>query len=178
MNIIQQSFLLKNLNDTVRFGSILGAKLRPHDVLALIGDLGAGKTTLTQAIAQGMGIAEAVTSPTFTLVQEYGGQTPLFHFDVYRIDADALEDIGFADYLARGGVVLIEWADKVLPLLPAERLTLELTIIEPELHPTGEADDADLPRRVTAEATGDRYITLLDELTAVPEIAAMEERDP
>lgn len=175
MNTMQQTFHCNTPEDTAEWGRILGANLRAGDVIALVGDLGAGKTTLTQAIAQGMGIADDVTSPTFTLVQEYDGRVPLFHFDVYRIDADALLDIGFEDYFARGGVVLIEWADKILSLLPAENLTLELSIMDNDAEPT---DEMELPRRLEATASGTRFITLLEELCSVPELAAMKENTP
>jgi tRNA threonylcarbamoyladenosine biosynthesis protein TsaE len=128
-------------------------------VIALNGDLGAGKTTLTQAIARGMQITEAVTSPTFALAQEYSGRVPLFHFDPYRLDsAEAFADIGFDEYFERGGVIVVEWADKITMLLPEERLTLTLTLSdEPGLDFMEDA-----PRTVYAEAVGKRFVDLLD----------------
>ena len=142
--------------DTRAFGAALGRLLRAGDVIALIGDLGMGKTTLAQGVAQGMDITDAVTSPTFTLVQEYGRKLPLFHFDPYRLDQpEALSDFGFEEYLERGGVVLVEWADKIAALLPAERLTLTLT--EQETEDT---------RLLIVEAQGKRYEDLLGELAA------------
>ena len=167
--MIQANFLLDTLEATERFGEILGRALRAGDVIALLGDLGAGKTTLTQAIAHGMGVTDDVTSPTFTLVQEYGGAIPLFHFDVYRIDADELTEIGFEEYFERGGVVLIEWADRVMSLLPSEYLTLKITLSEDE----AELSDADtVPRRIRVIAFGRRYTELASE--CAPKWSGME----
>lgn len=155
---------------TQTWGRALGALLKPGDVIALIGDLGAGKTTLTQAIAQGMGISAPVTSPTFALAQEYPGRTPLFHFDPYRLDdPEAFADIGFFDYFERSGVMVIEWANKIAPLLPEERLTLSLALpdtVEPEF-----AEEA--PRMLSAEASGKRYVELLSQLHQHPEVAPL-----
>ena len=100
---------------TERLGSLLAAQLRAGDVVACRGDLAAGKTALTRGIAEGLGIAGPVTSPTYTIVNEYhDGRLPLFHFDMYRLgSADELFDIGWEDYLARGGVCVVEWAERV-----------------------------------------------------------------
>ena len=146
--------------ETARFGEALGAKLGAGDCVALIGDLGAGKTTLTKAIARGMGIASPVTSPTYTLVQEYPGRIPLFHADPYRLEnpADVL-DFGFEEYFTRSGVVIVEWADKIAELLPEERLTLTLEI-------AGEPDeDGEAPRQLEITA-GTRYEQMKMELMA------------
>ena len=92
-------------NGTVELGERLGARLRPGDVLAFYGDLGAGKTAFIRGVAKGLGIDARVTSPTFTVVNEYPGKIPLFHFDMYRLSSsDELFEIGWEDYLARGGV--------------------------------------------------------------------------
>ena len=152
----------ENREQTMSWGNALGKSLQPGDVVALIGDLGTGKTTLTQAIARGMGITAPVTSPTFTLIQEYPGCVPLFHIDPYRLERpEDVADLGFEEYFERGGVVIVEWADKVLPLLPPERLTLTLEIISdaPENPETGE-----IPRSVIIEATGSHYIQILKTL--------------
>lgn len=172
--MLAESVNLQTREDTLAFGRALGSLLRSGDVVALIGDLGAGKTTLTQGIAQGMGITERVTSPTFTLVQEYGRDTPLFHFDPYRLERpEDMSDFGFEEYLERGGVVVVEWADKIAALLPEERLTLTLEEV-------GESDlisDADtIPRLLRMEAAGPRYEQLQKELTNLPEVKAMLER--
>jgi tRNA threonylcarbamoyladenosine biosynthesis protein TsaE len=108
-------------------GRLLGEELRPGDTICLRGDLGAGKTTLTQGIAAGMGTSGTVASPTFTLVHEHPGKVPLFHMDAYRLDSsEELWDLGFDDYLRAGGVVVIEWGERVSEALPDERLTLML----------------------------------------------------
>jgi len=100
---------------TELLGSRLAALLRPGDVVAYYGDLGAGKTAFTRGLAAGLGIAGPVTSPTYTIVNEYlTGRLPLFHFDMYRLSsADELFDIGWEDYLSRGGVCAVEWSENV-----------------------------------------------------------------
>jgi tRNA threonylcarbamoyladenosine biosynthesis protein TsaE len=154
------TFTLENRAATLRAGRTLGALLRPGDVIALIGDLGAGKTTLTQGIAQGMGIDLPVTSPTFTLLHEYPGAIPLFHFDPYRLEsAEEARDMGLDEYFTRQGVVVVEWADKVLSLLPAERLLIELVFAEED---AGELEGEDTPRRCLVDAVGPRYEQLLE----------------
>ena len=113
---------------TKHIGEKLGRLLKPNDVIALNGDLGAGKTLLTKAIAASMGIEEHITSPTFTIVQEYEGKLPLYHFDVYRIaDEEEMYYIGFDEYLSRDGVCIIEWANLIKGILPKERLEIELS---------------------------------------------------
>jgi len=101
--------------ETEAVGEALAKTLAPGTVIAFTGDLGAGKTAFTRGLARGLGIAERVTSPTFTIVNEYtGGRLPLFHFDMYRLEsADELFDIGWEDYLRRGGVCAVEWSEKV-----------------------------------------------------------------
>jgi tRNA threonylcarbamoyladenosine biosynthesis protein TsaE len=107
--------------ETFAFGQQIAATLRAGDVLALCGDLGAGKTHFAKGLAAGLGVSAEVTSPTFTLIHEYpGGRLPLCHFDFYRLDSeDDLLRIGFDDYLDAGGVLAIEWAEKFPALLPA-----------------------------------------------------------
>ena len=101
--------------ETEALGARLGERLEPGAVIAFTGDLGAGKTAFTRGLARGLGIAGRVTSPTFTIVNEYeGGRLPLFHFDMYRLNSsDELFDIGWEDYLARGGVCAVEWSENV-----------------------------------------------------------------
>ena len=100
---------------TEALGEQLAAALKPGTVIAFTGDLGAGKTAFTRGLARGLGVTGRVTSPTFTIVNEYeGGRLPLFHFDMYRLESsDELFDIGWEDYLSRGGVCAVEWSEKV-----------------------------------------------------------------
>ena len=111
------------------FGLELARQLRAGDVVALIGDLGSGKTTLTKYIAEGLGICEPVTSPTFTIIQEYeGGRLPLYHFDVYRLSGEAdLEALGYEEYFYGDGVTVVEWADKISGALPPESFFVRLS---------------------------------------------------
>ena len=110
--------------DTFELGKKLGQNAKPGDVYTLVGYLGVGKTVFTQGLAEGLGIAEAVNSPTFTIVQVYEeGRLPLYHFDVYRIgDVSEMDEIGYEDYFYGEGVCLIEWADLIREILP-ERYT-------------------------------------------------------
>lgn len=119
---------LKNEEQTKIFGMDLGSRLQKGDILALIGDLGTGKTALTKAIARGMGITDTITSPTFTIVQEYtGGRLPLYHFDVYRInDPEEMYELGYEEYFFGEGVCIIEWADLIQELLPEETKIIRL----------------------------------------------------
>ncbi len=109
------TYLTNSPEETQALGAKLGAKLQPGTVLAYQGDLGAGKTAFTRGIAQGLGATDLVTSPTYTIVNEYlSGRIPLFHFDMYRLpDSDSLFDIGWEDYLERGGVCAVEWSENV-----------------------------------------------------------------
>ena len=113
--------------ETEAIGRKIAAKLLPGDIIAYYGDLGAGKTAFTRGLAAGLGVTEQVTSPTYTIVNEYlRGRLPLFHFDMYRLgSADDLFDIGWEDYLARGGVCAVEWSENVEEALTgAIRITI------------------------------------------------------
>ena len=105
--------------ETEAIGRAFASALRPGDVIAFSGDLGAGKTAFTRGLASGLGISEPVTSPTFTIVNEYdSGRLPLFHFDLYRLTCDDdLFDIGWEDYLERGGVCAVEWSENAPELM-------------------------------------------------------------
>lgn len=131
-----RTFETSSAEDTRALAASLGRLLHPGDVLCLIGDLGAGKTTFTQGLALGLGLPhdEPVNSPTFTLVAEHpGGRLPLYHFDVYRLpDSSGLYDLAFDEYLDGDGVVVIEWADKIADALPAERIDVALTADGPD----------------------------------------------
>ena len=142
---------LPDLSATTAFGHRLGQLLFPGSVVALIGPLGAGKTYLVRAIAEGLGIADsrAVSSPTFVLLQEYAARLPIYHFDAYRLRGEAeFFDLGAHEYLAGDGACLIEWADRVSNSLPAEHLGIELVV-------TGET-----ARRAVMQAAGERYEVL------------------
>ena len=117
---IKRELIIKNEKETESFGRALAEELKAGDVLALIGDLGTGKTALTRYIAKGLGIDERITSPTFTIVKEYTeGRLPLYHFDVYRVsEADELFNIGIEEYFFGSGVCIVEWADMILDILP------------------------------------------------------------
>ena len=108
--------------ETFQLGTAMAKEAGPGDVIALVGDLGVGKTVFAKGFAEGLGITSPITSPTFTIVCEYEeGRLPLYHFDVYRIeDIEELFEIGFEDYLYGDGVCLIEWADRFLEELPEE----------------------------------------------------------
>ena len=109
--------------ETYKVGYAMGEKAGPGEVIALIGDLGVGKTVFTQGFAAGLGVAEPVNSPTFTILQIYeDGRIPLYHFDVYRVeDPEEMFEVGFDDYLYGQGVCLIEWANIVEEILPEHR---------------------------------------------------------
>jgi tRNA threonylcarbamoyladenosine biosynthesis protein TsaE len=114
--------------ETQSLGGLLAPLLVPGDVLVMSGDLGAGKTTFVQGLAHGLGIVERVTSPTFVLMKEYqGGRFPLMHLDVYRLGkVQEVIDLGIDEYFDPSYVVVVEWGDKVEPLLPQDHLTIEL----------------------------------------------------
>ncbi len=132
--------------ETEALGEMLAGRLEPGTVIAFTGDLGAGKTAFVRGLARGLGITERVTSPTFTIVNEYeGGRLPLFHFDMYRLgSADELFDIGWEDYLARGGVCAVEWSENVSDALEEGCLRVDIR--------RGERDDQ---RRITIEGGAD-----------------------
>lgn len=111
--------------ETVLTGKILGSTLRPGDTVCLTGGIGAGKTAFTRGIAEALGITEHITSPTFTIINEYQADIPLYHFDVYRLDEPGeLIDIGFEEYIGGPGIAVIEWADKIGSILPVERINI------------------------------------------------------
>lgn len=115
--------------ETERLGERLGKALEPGDVVALFGDLGAGKTTLTRGIAAGLGVEADVHSPTFTLVHEHPGRVPLYHVDLYRLEREEeVADIGIEEYVHGDGVTVIEWADRMKSLLPEDRLDITMRI--------------------------------------------------
>ena len=114
--------------ETEDAGASLAARLEPGSVIAFTGDLGAGKTAFTRGLARGLGVTERVTSPTFTIVNEYeGGRMPLFHFDMYRLgSSDELFDIGWEDYLRRGGVCAVEWSENIAGALEPDAVRVDI----------------------------------------------------
>jgi tRNA threonylcarbamoyladenosine biosynthesis protein TsaE len=141
---------------TDALGRRLGSLLFPGAVVALVGQLGAGKTYLTRAIAEGLGLADprAVSSPTFVLIQEYQARLPIYHFDAYRLHTEGeFFDLGVHEYFAGDGVCLVEWADRVPGCLPEEYLRIEMTVTGPT------------SRRATMTGFGARYEALLPALT-------------
>lgn len=119
--------------ETLEIGRILAAKANPGDVYTLVGDLGVGKTVLTQGIAEGLQIDEPICSPTFTIVQVYEeGRMPFYHFDVYRIgDIEEMDEIGYEDYFYGEGLCMIEWANLIEEILPSKRKDI---VIEKDLE--------------------------------------------
>lgn len=149
-------FVSHSTAQTRRFGVRLGLLLQPGDIICLEGELGTGKTCLTQGIGEGMGVVEPITSPTFTLIAEYHPRSPsppLYHIDVYRLDRAVHEAmaLGLDDYLLGDGVCVIEWADRISSMLPRERLWITLRHI-------------DISKRgLVVNATGARFRELLRE---------------
>lgn len=148
---------LASLADTERFGRQLGRHLFAGAVVALNGPLGAGKTHLVRAVAEGLGVADPriISSPTFVLIQEYDARLPIYHFDAYRLQGDReFAELGAHEYLQGSGVCLVEWADRVAQALPADRLEVRLVI-------AGET-----ARRVELIAKGARYEAVLAALAS------------
>ena len=120
-------YLSHSEQETEALGAALAQRLHGGDVISYRGDLGAGKTAFTRGLARGLGCRGRVTSPTFTIVNEYEGVVPLFHFDMYRLEgAEDLFDIGWEDYLTRGGVCAVEWSEQVADALPEDAVTVTL----------------------------------------------------
>ncbi len=158
-----------DLNATMAFGHRLAGLLFPGAVVALVGPLGAGKTHLVRAIAEGLGIADSrvVNSPTFVLIQEYAARLPLYHFDTYRLpDPAAFADLGPHEYFEGNGVCLVEWADKVTACLPAEYLRITIAI-------TGE-----ISRRLLIEGVGEPYAGLIQALRSQPDLTTVPPAGP
>lgn len=145
--------LTKSPAETRRLGEWLGQRLQPGDFVALVGDLGAGKTHLSSGILAGLGVTRTGGSPTFTLLWEYNARIPVFHWDVYRVkDPLELEDLGYEEYFWGDGVNLVEWADRIEELWPEEHLVIRLA------HAEGESE-----RRLTITGTP-RFRPLLEAL--------------
>ncbi len=140
---------------TQELGTRLGGLAMPGDVYLLTGNLGAGKTCLTQGIAWGLGIKEYAASPSFIIVRELYGRLPLYHVDLYRLDhIEEIADLGLDDYFNANGVCVVEWADKALALLPAENMLIEITLL------------SDTERLIRFKPNGTRYLDILEQLRA------------
>lgn len=121
----------KSIEETIAAGAKLGRKLKPGDVVALIGDLGSGKTVLTKGIAQGLGVKNVkyVNSPTFVIIKEHKGKIPLYHFDLYRLNRSSVIDAeNFEEYFYGDGVAVVEWADRIRGLLPKRHIEVRLSV--------------------------------------------------
>lgn len=117
----------KSASETIQIGKTIGSLLQPGDVVALVGELGAGKTQLVKGLAEGVGVGKPtyVSSPSFTLINEYLGRVPFYHIDLFRLEQEKeVEELGLEDYFQAGGITAIEWADKIAPLLPEEILLI------------------------------------------------------
>lgn len=143
---------LENEEKTKEIGYKLGKLVEPGSVICLIGDLGAGKTTMTQSLAKALEVDDYITSPTFTIVNEYEGILPLYHFDVYRIGcSEEMYDIGYDEYINSDGVCIIEWANLIEDILPDEYLYVELKYKE-------------MAREMILTPKGEKYEKIVEEL--------------
>ena len=146
--------ITKTPHELEYLGNRLSQLVQPGDFLALDGDLGAGKTLLTQGIAQGLAVTEEISSPTFTIIHEYeSGRLPLYHMDVYRLkQPEEMYDLGYEEYFYGEGVTVVEWAQIIEPLLPDDYLGMEIVVV-----PEG--------RELRFAPHGARYERLIEELT-------------
>ncbi len=145
--------IANNLKDTEKLGKIIAKCLEKGTVICLDGELGAGKTSLTQFIAEEFGVKEYIVSPTFTIIKEYEGKLPFYHMDVYRIGSeDDMYELGFDEYIYSEGVTIIEWADLIRAILPQERVNIKIIRID------------DRKREISIEGEGPVYEKLLKEL--------------
>jgi len=144
-------YITESVEETSKIGEQLGRLLNVGNIICLSGDLGAGKTAFTKGIAKGLGVEDYVTSPTYTIINEYQGRLPLYHFDVYRLnDVEEMYELGYEEYFFGDGVVVLEWADIVRDIIPRDRLWI--TILN-----TGGNDC----REIIMEPTGEVYDNIL-----------------
>jgi tRNA threonylcarbamoyladenosine biosynthesis protein TsaE len=154
---VDLTILAETAEDTREVGEALSALLRARDTVMLTGELGAGKTTLVQGVARGLGVEDTVASPTFTLVKEYTGILDVAHVDVYRLDRmQDVMDLGLDELGDGEGVLLVEWGDAVEALLPGDRLRIELNLLDP-------AGGSEV-RRITVTAVGAAWVDRWPEL--------------
>jgi tRNA threonylcarbamoyladenosine biosynthesis protein TsaE len=157
MKQAQLDLLSDSPKETQRIGIRLGEFAEAGDVFLLVGELGAGKTCLTQGITWGLGIDDYALSPSFVIMRELTGRLPLYHLDLFRLERiDEIEDLGLDDYLYGSGVCVVEWADKGLELLPTENLTIEISF------------RGDTKRLLRFKPNGKRYQRLISKLKSSP----------
>lgn len=147
----QYEWISNSEEETADFAYRLAEKLKSSDTITLEGDLGAGKTTFTKALAKGLGVTRTVNSPTFTIIKEYQGRVPFYHMDVYRLASED-EDLGFEEYFNGEGVTVVEWAHLIESQLPSERLNIHIYRVD------------ETSRRIVVKAYGDRYANLCEEI--------------
>ena len=137
---------LNSSDETLKLGEIIGKSLNPGSIIALVGDLGAGKTVLVKGLAMGLGVDEEPNSPTFVIMNCYEGRMPLYHFDLYRLsDEDELMGIGYEDFFFGTGVSAVEWADRVEDIFPEHTINIEIKI------PESDSDDSVTKRIIRIE---------------------------
>jgi tRNA threonylcarbamoyladenosine biosynthesis protein TsaE len=142
-------FNVNSVESTVNLGNKLGSILKPGDIICLNGELGTGKTHFTKGVAKGLKITDPITSPTFTIVNEYEGRLKLYHFDVYRVnDPDEIEAIGFDEYIFSDAITIIEWSNYIKELIPKEHISVKI-----EKIPERGMDF----RKITMKYYGERY---------------------
>lgn len=147
---MKKELIINDEQEMIAFGKRIGGNAGANTIIILTGDLGAGKTTLTKGIAQGMGIKEIVNSPTFTIMKIYQGKLPLYHLDVYRIENPDY-DFELEEYLDNDGVAVIEWGEQIKELLPPEVLEIKILIIDQKM------------RKLILHANDEKYIKLINE---------------
>lgn len=143
---------VNNLEETIALGNRLGLLLQPNMLLTLSGDLGAGKTTFTKGIGQGLGITKVINSPTFTILKQYQGRLNLSHFDAYRLEGQD-DDLGFEEIFDSDDVCVVEWANFIEDILPVDRLTIEIKKIDENI------------REVVFKTNSEKYAQVVEALT-------------
>ena len=143
---------VNNLEETIALGNRLGLLLQPNMLLTLSGDLGAGKTTFTKGIGQGLGITKVINSPTFTILKQYQGRLNLSHFDAYRLEGQD-DDLGFEEIFDSDDVCVVEWANFIEDILPVDRLTIEIKKIDENI------------REFVFKTNSEKYVQVVEALT-------------
>ncbi len=149
---------MRDADSMMLLGELLAQGFVPGDTVYLIGELGAGKTTLAKGIARGLGYPGQVTSPTFTLMNIYVGRIPIYHCDFYRLEKGDIHDLGIEDYLEKDGVTVIEWPERLLDDLPGEAFFVNIEVVD---------GDYEGPRLVTVTGKGPGYEGRMRELTRI-----------